>query len=215
MRFDKASLLLYAVTDRAWLYGASLSKRVEEAVAGGATFVQLREKDVPYDEFLRQAVELRELTSRLKVPFVVNDNIDIALACGADGVHVGQSDLEAGRAREVIGPNMILGVSAQTVEEGLRAQSAGADYVGVGAVFPTTTKGDADEVSYGTLKEICATLKIPVVAIGGIGGHNIMKLKGSGIAGVAVVSAIFASHDIKGAARDLKELAGKVVSNEA
>lgn len=205
MNFDKNSLLLYAVTDRTWLGEETLYEQVEKALQGGATFIQLREKELDEEHFLQEAIEIQALCRRYKVPFVVNDNVQIALDMNADGVHVGQSDMEAGNVRELLGPDKIIGVSAQTVEQALLAQERGADYLGVGAVFPTTSKDDAAEVSKETLKDICEAVDIPVVAIGGINQNNVLELQGSGIAGVAVISAIFAQKDIRTATAKLKE----------
>ena len=206
MKVDKSSMLLYAVTDRAWLGENSLTQQVEEAVKAGVTFVQLREKDLDYDAFLIQAKEIKRVTDKLKVPFVINDNIDVAIACNADGVHVGQKDMAAGDVRARLGADKIIGVSAQTVEQAVFAEKNGADYLGVGAVFSTSTKLDAETVSFDTLKEICNSVSIPVVAIGGISEQNILKLKGTGIDGIAVVSAIFAQKDIYSASQRLAEL---------
>ena len=196
MKLDKKDLLLYAVTDRHWLNGRSLVDVVRESLEGGVTFVQLREKTLDDEAFLAEARELKELCREYKVPFVINDNVDIAIAMDADGVHVGQSDMEAGDVRAKLGPNKIIGVSAQTVEQAILAQKRGADYIGVGAVFPTGSKDDAEDVSYDTLKAICEAVSIPVIAIGGIGEANVSKLAGSGIVGVAVISAIYAADDI-------------------
>jgi len=211
MRFDKKSLLLYAVTDRFWLGGETLKSAVEKALMGGVTLVQLREKELETEKFLEEAKEMKELCKRYHVPFVVNDNVDIAIAVDADGVHVGQKDMEAGNVRKLIGSDKILGVSVQTVEQAILAEKSGADYLGVGAVFLTGSKADAEYVSYETLKEICKAVSIPVVAIGGINKDNIMSLSGSGICGIAVISAIFAQPDIVKAAAQLKELTEKMV----
>ena len=205
MRVDKKDLLLYAVTDRSWLCSHTLYQDVEAAIKGGATFIQLREKNLDEAHFLEEAKEIKELCKRYQVPFVINDNVDIALAMDADGVHVGQSDMEAGSVREKLGPDKIIGVSAQTVEQAVLAQQRGADYLGVGAVFPTGSKDDAVEVSQETLRAICEAVDIPVIAIGGISTGNVMELAGSGICGIAVISAIFAKPDIEAAARELKE----------
>ena len=204
--------MLYAITDRSWLGGRTLYSQVEETLEGGATFLQLREKNLDEEHFLEEAKELQALCRRYGVPFFVVDNVDVALAMGADGIHVGQSDMEAGDVRKLLGPDKILGVSAQTVEQALLAEQRGADYLGVGAVFPTGSKDDADDVSYETLKEICSAVSIPVVAIGGISQNNVMQLKGSGICGIAVISAIFAQKDIKAATQKLKESAKECVS---
>lgn len=210
MKFAKEDLLLYAVTDRSWLKGKSLYEQVEQALQGGATFLQLREKELDEAHFLEEAVEIQKLCRQYKVPLIINDNVDIALAMGADGVHVGQEDMEAGEVRKRLGPDKIIGVSAHSVEEALRAEACGADYLGVGAVFSTTSKSNVRELPWETLKAICEAVQIPVVAIGGIGKENIMQLEGSGICGVAVISAIFAQPDIAAAARELRSLTEKV-----
>lgn len=211
MRCKKDTMLLYAVTDRSWTGAQTLYQQVERALKGGVTCVQLREKDLPEAEFLAQAREIGDLCRAYGVPFIINDNVEIALACGADGVHVGQSDMAAGRVRAAVGGGMMIGVSARTVEEALAAQRAGADYLGVGAVFATSTKLDAEAVSRQTLKDICAAVDIPVAAIGGIGKDNILELSGTGIDGVALVSAIFGAEDIEGRCRELRELARRAV----
>lgn len=204
-------MLLYAVTDRAWLGKQTLAKQVEEALKGGATFIQLREKELDNTSFLHEAKEIKDLCIRYNVPYVINDNVDIAIACNADGVHVGQNDMQAGNARLKIGEDKILGVSVQTVEEAITAEQQGADYLGVGAVFSTSTKLDADAVTLETLKSICNAVTIPVVAIGGIGIHNVLELIGTGIDGVALVSAIFAQPDIQTATKELLNLSKKLV----
>lgn len=211
MKCDKRHMLLYAVTDRAWTGKRTLYQQVEAALKGGVTCVQLREKALDETAFLQEARDICALCRRYGVPFIVNDNVDVAVACGADGVHVGQSDMEAGRVRAAVGGGMMIGVSARTVEEALAAQRAGADYLGVGAVFATSTKLDAEAVSRQTLKDICAAVDIPVAAIGGIGKNNILELSGTGIDGVALVSAIFGAEDIEGRCRELKELARRAV----
>lgn len=198
-------LLLYAITDRHWLGEQTLHEQVQETLEGGATFIQLREKELDYDTFLEEAYDIKELCREYDVPFVINDNVELAVECDADGVHVGQSDMAAGDVRKLIGPDKILGVSAQTVEQAKLAEEKGADYLGVGAVFPTGSKDDADEVSHETLKAICDAVSIPVVAIGGITIDNIPELAGSGICGISVISAIFAAEDIQQATIDLKE----------
>ena len=211
MNFDRQNLLLYAVTDRSWLGDHTLAWAVEEALKGGVTLVQLREKGLDRAAFRSEALEIQTLCRRYGVPLILNDDVDLALEIGADGVHVGQDDLECGQARAKLGPDRIIGVSAHTVEEALRAQAAGADYLGAGAVFPTGTKGDASGLPLSTLRDICAAVDIPVVAIGGIGPGNIGKLRGAGVAGVAVVSALFAQPDPYQAARMLRELAVQTV----
>ena len=197
-------LLLYAVTDRAWLVNETLYEQVEKALKGGATFVQLREKKFDEESFLQEAIEIKELCKKYNVPFVINDNVDIAIKMDADGVHVGQSDMEAGDVRKKLGPDKIIGVSAQTVEQAILAEKHGADYLGVGAVFPTGSKDDAEDVPFETLKAICEAVSIPVIAIGGITKDNVKELAGSGICGIAVISAIFASKDIEAATKELK-----------
>ena len=211
MKVDRASMLLYAVTDRAWLGTSTLAQQVEQAIKGGATFVQLREKNLDYEAFLEQAIEVKAVTDRYGIPFVINDNVEVAIACDADGVHVGQSDMAAGEVRKRLGEDKIIGVSAENVEQARLAEKNGADYLGAGAMFSTSTKLDAETMSFETLKAICSAVSIPVVAIGGIKEHNIMELKGSGIAGVSVVSAIFAQPDITAATKRLVALAKEVV----
>lgn len=208
---DKSTLLLYAVTDRYWLKDETLYQQVEKALKGGATFVQLREKDLDEAAFLKEAVELKALCAEYKVPFVINDNVSIAKEMDADGVHVGQSDMEAGNVRELLGPDKIIGVSAQTVEQAILAEQRGADYLGVGAVFSTNSKDDADDVSHETLQKICQAVSIPVIAIGGITRDNVSELAGTGICGVAVISAIFGQKDIVAATEDLKVQVTKMV----
>lgn len=203
-------MLLYAVTDRSWVGKQTLYEQVESALKGGATCIQLREKELDEASFLEEAVALKKLCGNYGVPLIINDNIDIAIKCGADGVHVGQSDMEAANVRKAVGDKMIIGVSAQTVEQALAAQRAGADYLGVGAVFPTSTKLDASEVSHQTLKEICAAVDIPVTAIGGINKSNIAELSGTGVDGVALVSAIFAAENIEEECRLLKRLSSEM-----
>ncbi|MCR4926674.1 MAG: thiamine phosphate synthase [Lachnospiraceae bacterium] len=204
MRSDKKDLLLYAVTDRHWLSGRKLSDVVKESLEGGVTFVQLREKELDEETFLKEAKELKELCRQYNVPFVINDNVELAKKVDADGVHVGQSDMETGDVRAMLGPEKIIGVSAQTVEQAVLAEKRGADYLGVGAVFKTGSKADADDVSFETLKAICDAVSIPVIAIGGITLENVKELSGSGICGIAVISAIYAAEDIRKAAAELK-----------
>ena len=211
MNVDKKDLLLYAVTDRHWLNGRTLYSVVKESLDGGVTFLQLREKELDEVHFLEEAKELQQLCREYQVPFIVNDNVDIAIAMDADGVHVGQSDMEAGDVRAKLGADKIIGVSAQTVEQAILAEKHGADYLGVGAVFPTGSKDDADDVSYETLKAICEAVSIPVIAIGGITQENVKELAGSGICGIAVISAIYAQKDIRKASEDLKKEAQRMV----
>lgn len=211
MKCDKKDLLLYAVTDRSWLRNQTLYEQVEEALRGGATFIQLREKKLGYDEFLEEAKQIQKLCKEYKVPFVINDNVEIAKQIGADGVHVGQDDMESGKVRTLLGEDKIIGVSAHNVEEALLAQANGADYLGVGAVFNTTSKDDVSTLNHEVLKEICKAVSIPVIAIGGINEENVLKLAGTGICGVAVISAIFAKDDIKEATKSLRQKVEKMV----
>lgn len=207
----RQNLLLYGITDRTWLNGASLYSQVESALKGGVTFIQLREKNVSYSEILKEAIEIKELCHSYNVPLIINDDVELALEADADGVHVGQNDMEAGKAREKLGPDKILGVSARTVEQAVIAQNMGADYLGVGAVFGTNTKSDARKIDNNVLSDICRAVKIPVAAIGGINKDNISELIGSGISGVAVISGIFGQNDIEGAAKELKKLAQNMI----
>lgn len=211
MKCGKKKLQLYAITDRHWLNGRSLYEVVKESLDGGVTFLQLREKQLDEDHFLEEAKKLQGLCSEYNVPFIINDNVEIALAINADGVHIGQSDMEMKEAREKLGPDKIIGVSAHTKEEALFAQAQGADYLGVGAVFPTSSKDDAESVSYETLKAICEVVSIPVVAIGGITRENLHQLSGSGVSGISVISAIYAQSDIKEAARELKQCVQEIL----
>lgn len=211
MKCGKKELQLYAITDRHWLNGRSLYEVVKESLDGGVTFLQLREKQLDEDHFLEEAKKLQGLCSEYNVPFIINDNVEIALAINADGVHIGQSDMEMKEAREKLGPDKIIGVSAHTKEEALLAQAQGADYLGVGAVFPTSSKDDAESVSYETLKAICEVVSIPVVAIGGITRENLHQLSGSGVSGISVISAIYAQSDIKEAARKLKQCVQEIL----
>lgn len=213
MKCDKESMLLYAVTDSAWAGEKTLYMQVDEALKGGATCIQLREKALEEDAFLQEAINMKQLCKKHNVPFIINDNVNIAIACGADGIHVGQKDMQAENVRELVGENMIVGVSAQTVEQALLAEKNGAGYLGVGAVFSTTTKLDANQVSHDTLKAICSAVSIPVVAIGGIYKHNILELSGIGVDGVALVSAIFASPDIENECRELLALSKRMVNS--
>ena len=209
MKFCREHLLIYAVTDRSWTGRMTLFEQVEAALRGGATMVQLREKGLAeqdFEGFLEEARRMHELTARYGVPLIIDDNVEIALKSGAEGVHVGQNDMDAGEVRRLLGPDRILGVTAKTVEQARRAQDAGADYLGSGAVFGTSTKADAIPMSLERLREICACVRIPVVAIGGICLENIGRLSGSGVAGAAIVSGIFGAEDIEGTTRRLAEV---------
>ena len=211
MKCDKRDLLLYAVTDRSWSEGTTLGAQVEEALRGGATFVQLREKKLTGEALRAEALEIQAVCRRYGVPFVINDDVALAKEIDADGVHVGQDDMEAGDVRAILGADKIIGVSAHNVEEALRAERHGADYLGVGAAFSTHTKTDVDVLPEGRLKEICNSVDVPVVAIGGLHKDNIFKLKGSGADGVALVSAIFSAEDIEAECKELKALAEQII----
>lgn len=218
MKFTKEKIrkgmLLYAVTDQSWLKeGQTLLSVCEDVLANGATFLQIREKDLDANSFEAEATKLKDLCAKHKVPYVVNDSVEIALACEADGVHVGQSDIKGRDIRSMIGSDKILGISAGTVEEAIAAEKAGADYIGVGAVFGTSTKKNARNLTVEKLREISSAVSIPVVAIGGINGNNLMELHGSGVDGVAVVSAIFAAEDPGKATALLLVLAREMVAN--
>ena len=211
MNIDRETLRLYAVTDRAWAKDeAALFRQIEAAVRGGAGVVQLREKELDPGAFLEEARRFTALCRRLGAVSIINDNVEIALASGADGVHVGQSDLEAGRARALLGPGKILGVSAHSRSEARRAREAGADYLGCGAAFVTGTKTDARPISRETIRAVTAAVDIPVVAIGGVSRENILELAGLGLSGVAVVSGVFGQPDVEAAARELLELSRKL-----
>jgi len=212
MKWTAEQLRLYAVTDRSWLRGKTLLEQVEQALIGGATMVQLREKEMDEASFLHEALQMAKLCHRYGVPLLINDNVEIARRSGADGVHVGQDDMEAASVRSLLGPDMIVGVTAKTVEQALRAQDAGADYLGSGAVFGSATKRNAKPMTMEQLRDICDAVSIPVVAIGGINRNNLPELTGTGIAGVAVVSGIFAAGDIEQECRLLRSIAEKVVA---
>lgn len=208
MKFD---LHVYAVTDRSWTGKQTLLEQLETALQAGVTLVQLREKELDQEAFIEEAKAVKALTDRYGVPLLINDNVEVAIACGAAGVHVGQEDLEAGRVRELLGPDKIIGVTAKTIEQARRAEAAGADYLGSGAVFGSTTKKNAKPMTKEQLTQITHAVSIPVVAIGGINRHNILELAGTGIAGAAVVSGIFAEEDMEAAVRELKEKVNRIV----
>lgn len=211
MKCDKKAMLLYAVTDRAWVGKQSLYEQVESALKGGATCVQLREKELDNEAFLDEAIKIGTLCKSYGVPFFINDNVEVAIKCYADGIHVGQDDMKAAEVRKKVGNDMIIGVSVHSVEEALEAVKNGADCLGVGAVFSTSTKADANVLPKETLNDICAAVDIPVVAIGGINKSNISALSGSGVDGVALVSAIFGADDIESECRLLKKLSEDMV----
>lgn len=204
MKFERRFLTLYAITDRSWVGSQSLVWQVEKAIQGGATMIQYREKHLDWEARLAEASELRKLTQKYGIPLIINDDLDLAAACGADGVHVGQSDMAPAQARKILGPEKILGVTAKTPEQVKAAQEGGADYLGSGAVFGSSTKTDAKPMSRETLKAICRCASVPVVAIGGISRQNIDRLAGTGISGVAVISGIFGEDDILEAAKELR-----------
>ena len=211
MKCSKEMMLLYAVTDRAWTGKQTLMEQVEDALKGGATCVQLREKELDEETFLQEAMEMKALCEKYQVPFFINDNVEIAVKCKADGIHVGQEDMAAAKVRQQVGHEMMIGVSVHSVEEALEAVKNGADCLGVGAMFSTSTKTDADVLPKEVLRDICAAVDIPVVAIGGISKENMAELKGTGVDGVALVSAIFAAEDIERECRLLRRLSAEMV----
>lgn len=211
MKLDKNTLLLYVVTDREWVGKNSFEEQIEETLKGGATFLQLREKDLPLPEFLEQANKVKKITDKYKVPFVINDNVEVAMKSNADGVHIGQGDMNAKEVRALIGDKKILGVTASTVITAKLAEADGADYIGVGAVFKTNTKEDAEIISMDTIKDICKSVSIPVVAIGGINETRVLDLKDSGIDGICCISAIFAKENIYEATKNLYYLAKEII----
>ncbi|WP_395549058.1 MULTISPECIES: thiamine phosphate synthase [unclassified Lacrimispora] len=212
MKFHKDMLFLYGVTDQAFTGEKTLTEQIEEALSAGVTLLQLREKGLDKRAFLEEALLVRELTKHYGVPLIINDDVEIALKCGADGVHVGQDDLSPSEVRRLIGPDRILGVTAKNVSQAKDAFMDGADYIGSGAIFPSTTKKDAIPLTLEQLSAICRSVPIPVVAIGGITVENVSSLKGTGVAGAAVVSGIFGQKDITAAVHHLKEQLLKVVS---
>lgn len=205
-------MLLYAVTDRAWVGRQSLYEQIQSALQGGVTCVQLREKELNDKEFLEEAMLISDLCKEYKVPLFINDNVEVAIKCNADGIHIGQDDMEILKVREMVGDDMIIGVSVHSVKEALEAVEKGADCLGVGAVFPTSTKADADVLSKKVLKDICDVVDIPVVAIGGINKKNIDELAFTGVDGVALVSAIFGAKDIEKECRLLYKLSEEMIN---
>lgn len=212
MEFHRDMLLLYAVTDRSWTGRQTLYDQIQAALEGGVTMVQLREKRLSTQALVEEAVEIKELCHRYYVPLIINDNVEAAVASGADGVHVGITDTPVAEIRKRAGGSFIIGATAKTVAQAIAAEQAGADYLGVGAVFPSPTKQNAVRITLEQLKQICSAVSIPAVAIGGIGRENVAALAGGGMAGIAVVSAIFAEKNIQNAAAELKEVVRKVVS---
>lgn len=207
LKVESDDMTLYAVTDAAWVGKQTLMEQVKDALDGGITFLQLREKELDHDGFLKEAREMAELSRQYRVPFVVNDEVEIALKCGADGVHVGQDDMACRNARKLLGPDKIIGVSVHNVEEALKAQADGADYLGLGAVKATPTKIDAKAVEFEEIQKVCDAVSIPVVAIGGIKKDNLMELQGSHVDGIAVVSAIFGAENIRQETKELRKKA--------
>ncbi len=214
MKCDKRHMLLYGVTDRAWTGRQSLYEQTEAALKGGVTCIQLREKGLDKQAFLEEAIALKELCTRYRIPFIINDDVEIALACKADGIHVGQEDLSPSQVRRLVGNQMIIGVSAHSAAEALEAEKQGADYLGAGAMFATATKNNARPLPFQTLQAICRAVSIPVVAIGGINKTNILELSGSGADGVALVSAIFGAKDIEAECKELKNLAEQMIHTQ-
>lgn len=210
MIFNKEMLLLYAVTDSAWVGEKTLYQQIEDALKGGVTIVQLREKNLDEDAFVKEAIEVKKLCHRYNVPLIINDNVSVALKSGADGVHVGLEDTPVSEIRKVVPRDFIVGATCKTVEQAKIAENSGADYMGVGAVFPSSTKENALRITTEQLKEICSSVSIPAVAIGGITAENVMEIKGEGIAGIAVVSAIFSAENIEKATQGLKKKAREV-----
>ena len=212
MEFHRNMLLLYAITDRSWTGRQTLYDQIQAALEGGVTMVQLREKRLSTQALVEEAVEIKELCHRYHVPLIINDNVEAAVASGADGVHVGITDTPVAEIRKRAGGSFIIGATAKTVAQAIAAEQAGADYLGVGAVFPSPTKQNAVRITLEQLKQICSAVSIPAVAIGGIGRENVAALAGGGMAGIAVVSAIFAEKNIQNAAAELKEVVRKVAS---
>ena len=211
MRFDREMLRLYAVTDRAWVGRQTLSEQIEDALRGGVTLVQLREKNLAKEEFVAEAKAVLALCRQYGVPLIINDRLDVALESGADGVHVGIEDAPVSEIRRQAGPDFIIGATAKTVAQAQAAEAAGADYLGVGAVFPSPTKQNAIRITAEELRAICASVSIPCVAIGGISRENLPALAGGGMDGFALVSAIFSQPDIETACRELRALAERTV----
>lgn len=211
MKLKKEHCVLYAVTDRRWTKDQTLARQVEQALKGGATMVQLREKELGAADFEAEALEIQRICRTYGVPFLINDNVALAKKIDADGVHVGQSDMSLEHARAVLGKNKIIGVTAKTVEQAKRAEQGGADYLGSGAVFGSTTKEDTSKLDIEVFRQICESVSIPVVAIGGITAENVCRLEKTGMAGIAVVGAVFSEENIETASRELKQKVEKVM----
>lgn len=212
MKFDKQSLRLYAVTDRAFVGKQTLLEQIEAALRGGVSILQLREKSLPFDDFVTEAVLVRELCRRYGVPLIINDNVDVALQSGADGVHVGIEDAPVAEIRRKAGKEFIIGATAKTVQQAQFAEQSGADYLGVGAVFPSPTKANAVRITAAQLRTICESVSIPAVAIGGITRENALTLRNCGVQGIAVVSVLFSADDIESAATALLQTAKAVIA---
>ncbi len=212
MKFNKEMLLLYAVTDRSWTGKQTLSEQIEDALKGGVTIVQLREKNLDFESFVNEATEVKKICEKYGVPLIINDNVRVALQSGADGVHVGLEDMSVKDIRKLAGRDFIVGATAKTVTQAKKAEDEGADYIGVGAVFPSPTKTNAVRITVNELKEICGCVSIPAVAIGGINRDNMKEISGGGMKGVALVSAIFGADDIESECKILKELALQTVN---
>lgn len=211
MKIKPEILRVYAVTDRSWTGKYTLLEQVEQALKGGATCIQFRDKTLDDEAFLEEAKKMKALCQKYHVPLIINDHVEIAVKCRADGVHVGQKDMKASAVREIVGEDMIIGVSARTVEQAVEAEQAGADYLGSGAVFGTNTKTDARKLSLETLKDICQAVQIPVVAIGGVQKENLPKLAGTGVKGAALVSAVFSAQDIEEECRQLRRITEEIL----
>jgi len=213
MSISREQMKLYVVTNRSWLNGKLFIEEIEKALQGGATLIQLREKQLNYDEFLTEAKEVKKLTDKYNIPLIINDNVKIAMEINACGVHIGQGDIDAAEVRRLLGKDKILGVTAKTVEQAIKAEKDGASYLGVGAAFSTSTKLDTRVITFETIKDICKAISIPVVAIGGIDETNIMNLKGLGIDGVALVSSIFAKRDVLQATKQMRNLSENMLNH--
>lgn len=205
------NLTLYAVTDRGCLHGRNLHDAVQSALEGGVTLIQLREKDMPIDKYINEAKDIKAVCDKFGVPLLIDDNVEVCIKSGADGVHLGQNDMPCNEARKLLGDTKIIGVTAKTIEQAQTAQRMGADYLGSGAVFGTSTKADAIKMDMETLKHICASVSIPVAAIGGINKQNVRELAGSGISGAAIVSGIFGNDDIKAASKELRNIMEEIL----
>ena len=211
MKINKESMLVYAITDRHWTGEKTLEQQVDEVLKNGATFLQIREKNMPHDELVKEAVLIKEIAKKYNVPVVIDDDIYAVIESGVDGVHIGQKDMDYIEARKLLGDDKIIGMTAPSVELAKKAEKLGADYIGAGAVFNTSTKKDTKPLELSTLKEICSSISIPVVAIGGIDQSNVRKLKGTDIDGVAVISALFGASDPGEATRELVSIMKDVV----